>query len=124
MAQILHKRELVVAHPMQWAARNGQTRAIKTLIDHDVSINQNVSGGVTALMEAVFYNQVEAVKFLLANGADVNARAENGSTALHIAHVRVNVEIGRILLEHDADPAIETDDGGKIPQSFIDQLRR
>ena len=75
-------------------------------------------------MEAVSYNQVEALKFLLANGADVNARAENGDTALHKAHVNGKVEIGRILLEHDADPNIEDNDGNRVPQSFIDLLRR
>ena len=91
-------------------------------MDYGVSINQNVSGGVTALMEAVSHGQVETVRFLLANGADVNARAENGSTALFRASLE-NIEIGRILLEHGADPAIETNDGDKIPQSYIEKLR-
>ena len=43
---------------MQWAARNGQTQAIKTIMGHGVSINQSGTIGVTTLMDAV-YNQEE-----------------------------------------------------------------
>ncbi len=82
----------------------------------------NGGKNLSALMFAVLYSRTETVKWLLANGADVNARREDGATALHMAASRKNVEIGRILLAHGADPTLK-EERGKVPQSFLDQLR-
>lgn len=83
-----------------------------------------MSNGRTALIASVLNDDVKMTELLLAHGANVNTQSEYHSTPLYIAYRRDNIEIGQILLQHGAEPTIKNDDGGKIPQSFIEQLRK
>jgi len=107
--------------PLQWAVRGGQNRSVKTLLDYGVNINQRGTGGETALAIAVS-DYPDIVSFLISLGADVNTRADNGCTPLHKAYWAENKQVARLLLERGADPAIQCNDGFKVPQSFLDQL--
>jgi ankyrin repeat protein len=60
--------------PLMFAARNGNTDAVKVLLDRkgDVNAKENVRG-TTALMWAIEQRHVEAVKLLVDRGANVAA---------------------------------------------------
>ena len=60
------------------------------------------SGSVTALSQAVDYQNVEAVRALIAAGADPNASDGHYSTPLHLAARNGNVDVAKVLLEAGA----------------------
>jgi ankyrin repeat protein len=84
--------------PLMRAAKNGDSAAIRILLEHGADPNVAAKNGTTALMFAAglgfgtgtFANDfategelLEAVKVLVAAGADVNAVSEAGQTPLH-----------------------------------------
>jgi ankyrin repeat protein len=84
--------------PLMRAAKNGDTAAIRLLLDHGADLNARQKNGTTPLMFAAglgfgtgtFANDyatpaelLESVKVLVAAGADVNAVSEAGQTPLH-----------------------------------------
>ena len=97
-------------------------QAVEVLLEHKADINIRLTDKSTALITAVCHRRVELVKFLLSRGADVNATSLH-ATPLSVAWGNRDVRIARILLEHGADPTLETN-GCKVPQSFLDQLRK
>jgi serine/threonine-protein phosphatase 6 regulatory ankyrin repeat subunit B len=106
--------------PLRWAAENGQIKAAELLLAYGANINQENG---SALRAAVENRQFEMVKFLISKGADVNARGNYGCTALYNAYRGGDVESALILLEHGADPNLECN-GRKIPESFLEQIRK
>ena len=82
-----------------------------------VSIKCN---GRPALIASVLNNDVKMAELLLTNGANANEIYEH--TPLYFAYKRDNVQMGKVLLKHGADPSLEYN-GGKIPKSFIEQLK-
>lgn len=123
--------EILIAHGadpaqrrvMELAAMGGHIEPVEVLLEHGVDINVKGTDEATGLIVAVSHRRRELVKFLLSRGADVNARAIYGKTPLWSAYYKGDVTIGRILLQHGADPTLECN-GRKIPQSFLEQLRR
>jgi len=108
---------------MELAARGGHIKAVKVLLKHGVDINVKGTDEYTALGTAVSHRRVKLVKFLLSKRADVNARAIYGATPLQVACWNNDLKIGRILLQHGANPTLECN-GRKMPQFFIDKLRK
>lgn len=64
------------------AARYGDVRKVKLLLQHGAHVNLRQSDQTTALMEAVEAGEVEAAEILLRHGADVGMRDRSGRTAL------------------------------------------
>lgn len=64
------------------AARAGNHKDVKRLIEEHVDVNAGSVGGSTALMQAARSGYTEIVKLLLANGADTDKTDDNGDTAL------------------------------------------
>jgi ankyrin repeat protein len=97
-----------------WAARNGHTEVVNSLLDAgaDANLRDCASNGWTALIHAIHKNQNQAARVLIGRGADVNARAghceetliEDGPTPLLFAAGSDNTEIVKALLEKGADP--------------------
>jgi ankyrin repeat protein len=105
------------ATPLMRAARNGDTAAIRVLLEHGADITARQNNQTTALMLAsglgrglsTFANEyatdaamVDAVKVLLDHHADVNAANADGQTALHFAALSLDPVV-ELLAEHGAD---------------------
>lgn len=57
--------------PLMWAARNGNKKMVKFLIENKADINAKDKEGDTALSMAAMYGHTEAAKYLIAAGAQV-----------------------------------------------------
>jgi len=85
------------------AARGGNNRLVRTLLDTGADVNSVDSFG-TALQAAAENGNIELVKILLDAGASVNASPPSqGRTALQEAVQNNNTELVRILLDAGAD---------------------
>lgn len=73
--------------PLGWAALNGQTEAVKLLLERGANINNRHKDGSTALHGAAFLGHIETVKLLIEKGADINARKHDGATPLDTTQV-------------------------------------
>lgn len=74
------------------AALNGQTNAVKVLIEHDAKLDATNCNGWNALIAAAKSGNVETVKLLIqTNKFDINARFKsNSSSLLHSAEIKEN----------------------------------
>ncbi len=95
------------------AARKGDTRKIKALIDMGLDINYEGSSGCTALHIATDSGHDAVVRLLLSNGADPAAKSSEGRTPLHSAARIGNPAVVRLLLDkvidvHARDPSGST----------------
>jgi len=99
------------------AVGSDHVKMTELLLAHGANV---MSNGRMALIASARNNNMIMTELLLAHGADVNAQDKYHNTPLYIAYCRENIEIGRILMEHGADPDL----GRKIPQSFIEKLRK
>ena len=109
--------------------------AIQCLLDIGANVNyQDDDNGVTALMLAVFINNIDIIHQLLQAGADVHIQNKNGVTALTVACAgsggldlppdvhRLSDDYRdtvRLLLSHGADPLADVVVGG-VPGSSFD----
>ena len=73
------------------AAYNGQTSAVKLLVERGADINVDTNDGYTALIYAAFSGDAKIVQILVEAGADVNAINEYGANALIYAAHKVNL---------------------------------
>ena len=77
----VHKRDSLKLTPVHWATINGQTNALKLLIEKGGDINVKMDG-MTPLHMASHLGRHETVVFLVNHGADVNAEDKEEQTAL------------------------------------------
>ena len=96
--------------PLILACYRGNIEVAKFLIDNVKDIDYNTGMG-TALMGAIFKDQIELIKLLLNKKANVDAQDANGGTALMLAVQGANQEIIKLLLERKANKAIKNNDG-------------
>jgi ankyrin repeat protein len=72
--------------PMHLAARQGETEAVKALLEAGADVNQRGAGDpVTPLMIATMNGHFDLAKLLLDKGADPNLQQANGATPLYAA---------------------------------------
>lgn len=90
------------------AARQGDTAAAETLLDHGADIEARTPYQRRPLHLAVKGGNAELVGSLLRRGAVPDAAAR-GLTPLHDAVHRGNIEVARLLLDHGADVNPTTD---------------
>ncbi|MCU1268665.1 MAG: ankyrin repeat protein 50-like [Acidobacteria bacterium] len=79
------------------AARIGNDKAVKELLDKGAYVNAKDADGRTPLTEAAWNNRIDTVKLLLEKGADPNLRKNDGATPLGIATGQGNKEIEELL---------------------------
>lgn len=90
-------------------AANKNIRAVRDLIEQGVNIDIQNGMGWTALMEAVYNNDIEMVRVLIAAGADINIRQyKRRRDALLIAASKGYCLMVTTLL--DANANINTED--------------
>ena len=88
------------------AVAQGNLSLMARVLQMGFVVDSPDSGGRSALMYAVHYEQVDCVKALLARGANVNHQAADGSTALHYAAFSGSLAMQQLLLKHQADPLL------------------
>ena len=96
--------------PLILASYSGNVEVATLLAKHVKEINVNSDSG-TALMAAVFKNDIEITKILLDLGADANLADPNGTTALHYATRFTNKEIIKLLVDYGADIKFKDNNG-------------
>lgn len=94
------------------ACKNGQTEAVRFLLEKNVDVNGLLPGGGTGLHAAILPGEgggapegrLELVRFLIENGADQNVRhARYNATAIDFASHNGRKEIVEYLLSKGAD---------------------
>lgn len=85
-------RELLIA------ARAGDLKRVKQLINSGATVNAADNNGNTPLMEAAFFRYPEVVRLLLEQGADASFQNYGGDTALTEAVRAGHVEVIELLL--------------------------
>lgn len=90
------------------AARDGERKNVKALLEQGVDVNARDpggwgSGGWSALTYAAAKGDLEIVKALVSKGAEINAMDEAGSTPLMAAVQYHNVSVVKLLIEKGAD---------------------
>lgn len=94
------------------AARNGDTEAVRHMLDLGAEINQKTSKGKTALMLAAAGGFTDIVKLLVKRGADFEMRDNYDTTALIAAATAGHSETAVALVEYGADPTFKDTSGG------------
>ncbi|PUU83419.1 ankyrin repeat-containing domain protein [Tuber borchii] len=91
--------------PLHFAAWNGKTEAVTTLIGANVKLSPRDDEGFTPLALACYVNRLDSVKLLLKAGADAEVPVTNRGwrRALHFAVGEGSVKIVKELLESGAD---------------------
>ncbi len=74
-----------------------------TMIEQGADVNALQSDGTSALLYAIYQDDLELVTALVAAGADVNQRNEYGANTMGEAAMSGNTEILRVLLANGAD---------------------
>ncbi len=92
--------------PIYLAAKQGNLKAVRTLIAQGSDVNAANATGRSALMSAVFFRNRGIVRELLVEGANVNGVDAQGRTALMIAVVVKDSEMINLLLGAGADVAL------------------
>ena len=86
---------------LRTAARTGNLRVLKQMINKGADMNMNDYVDKTALMLAAENGHLEAVKLLINAGADVNDRTRHGATSLSLAAEKNHVECISVLVQAD-----------------------
>jgi ankyrin repeat protein len=81
------------------AAKKGDVKKLKSLIDVGADVNYEGSSGCTPLHLATDCGHEAVVRLLLANGADAAAKSSEGRTPLHSAARMGHPGVVRLLLE-------------------------
>ena len=89
---------------LMWAAWEGHTDVVRTLLDHAAEVDARTTTGYTALVLAAREGYRETTEALLEAGADVNAAAVDGTSALLVATIRRHLDHAEFLLDQGADP--------------------
>ena len=86
------------------AAKNHDTKTVRTLIKQKADVNAPLPDGATALHWAALWDDVESADVLLAAGAKVDARDDYGVTPLSLASTNGSAAMIAKFLKAGADP--------------------
>lgn len=107
------EEEVTPVPPLHWAASEGRTETLRSLIRRRATVDFLNKKDMTALYMAAKNGHGDSVKILLDAKADIDRK--NGiiqETALHIAAVNNNAATVEVLLKRGANPFL-TDVNGK-----------
>ena len=93
------------------AAKNGDVKALSSLLDSGGSVEARNESGRTLVALAALKGNTAVVRLLLDRGADPNARDSEGMTPLMWAAFGGSSDSVKALLDKRADPAIKASDG-------------
>lgn len=91
-----------VAGPLHDAAKNGDLKLARQLLDQGTNPTDFDSSGEPALLIASLAGHEDIVAFLLDNGVSVESRNKGGLTALHAAAYAGNLDVVKLLVSKKA----------------------
>lgn len=97
--------------PLHYAAFNGQTTMIQTLVAHGAAVDATDKDGATPLHVAASSGHADAIEALLQSGARLNALDHYGDTPLQNAASAGSVSATDVLLSHHAATEIRCANG-------------
>jgi ankyrin repeat protein len=97
--------------PVAAAAKDGDLRAVRTLIAKKANVNEPARDGSTALLWAVYHSNLEMAQALIAAGASVNAANKYGVTPLIQASRTGDTPVIDVLLKAGATVSMAHPDG-------------
>jgi ankyrin repeat protein len=97
--------------PLHYAARRGQLKLARKLLELNAEVNSCNSSKHTPLFFASQYGHTYVVRLLLDYNADIYARDKDGDTSLHISAGCGQLEVTQMLLEHGAEINSRDNDG-------------
>lgn len=98
--------------PLVAAARNGNLKIGKLLINANADVEFHAQGDETPLMAASEYGHVDFVKYLTSNGAEINKKVPQNGTALIAASRSGDVETVQYLISQGANINGQVDNDG------------
>uniref|UniRef100_A0A1I7VYP0 ANK_REP_REGION domain-containing protein n=1 Tax=Loa loa TaxID=7209 RepID=A0A1I7VYP0_LOALO len=110
----VHKKNERGETPLHVAARKGEHRLCRKLIEEGALINARDYAGWTPLHEACYHGHFKVAKLLLGYDADVNALSDCDDTPLHDAVASGNEKLVWLLL-HAGAIRDRVDNDGKKP---------
>ncbi|MBC6441364.1 MAG: ankyrin repeat domain-containing protein [Rhodospirillales bacterium] len=105
--------------PLHVAARYGNMKEIKALIEAEANIKAEYGDGYTPLHEAASNGTAETVKALIDAGANIKAQDGSGWTPLHWAAHDGTAETVEALIDRGAEMRARTKDG-KLPAGLAE----
>lgn len=82
--------------PLMYAARDGQTDAVRSLVEHGAKLDAVSGDTSTALLLTTINGHFDIAKYLVEHGANVSIASMDGATALYgIVHIQWSRESGR-----------------------------
>ncbi len=108
---IYYSREKYEIGLLDNAARKGDAKAVRSLLDKGIDVNSKGYKDRTALMGAARRGNTDVAKLLLERGAQINAKTNGGYTALNGAAVRGYLDTVRLLLDNGAEVNAKTKKG-------------
>ncbi|MGZ0708739.1 ankyrin repeat domain-containing protein [Coraliomargarita sp. W4R53] len=99
------------------AARNGDTDALRPMIQAGLPVNLKDDKGNSLLMLAAYHGNIKTVRMLLAEGADPDARNDRKQTPLAGVAFKGGLDVATMLVEAGAD-ANADQGGGRTPVMF------
>lgn len=97
--------------PLYRAARSGNQRLIRLLIEHGALVDAPSYADETPLMSACESGHLEVVKELINSGAGISRSSNSGWTPLIHAGMGGHASIAKVLLENGANPGDRDCDG-------------
>ena len=94
------------------ALKEGDKKAVRSLLKEQVDVNVPQVDGTTALAWAAYRDDLETAELLIRSGANVNAANDYGVTALFLACTNRNAVLVERLLDAGADPNASLLTGG------------
>jgi uncharacterized protein len=86
------------------AARNQDSKAVRSLLSEKADVNARSSDGSTALLWLAHWNDTDTAGLLLTAGADANTANDFGMTPLSQACINASAQFVRLLLKSGANP--------------------
>jgi ankyrin repeat protein/tetratricopeptide (TPR) repeat protein len=90
-------------HPLHKAARRGQTKQIRRLLDKGADPDVKDEEGRTPLYAAAAFGKLQAVKLLVEHGADVETRTKDNFSPLFVAAIAGHCDVIKQLIEAGAE---------------------
>ena len=119
----VNKRDSYGLTPLYRAARHGNTRLVKRLLQKGADVNMQTDCGFTPLHIAAFWGEFEIVQMLLQKGADPNITNGAGWSPLHSASLSAGLEGRKRVIEclskHGAKIDAK-DDHGWTPKDYAE----
>ncbi|XP_052195335.1 ankyrin repeat domain-containing protein, chloroplastic isoform X2 [Diospyros lotus] len=109
--------------PLHTLAASGEFYLVNALLKHNVDINIQDKGGLTALHKAILSKKQAIFNFLLRESANPFVQDEEGATLMHYAVRTASSQMIKILLLYNVDIDLQDSDGW-TPLHVAVQTRR